>query len=139
MRNVILASRQPHISPIDNGVGTVSFACDIGHPHLCGGTFMSMSPEIDGSAVEAHDAPASLSTKTYTGAAILSDRFLTSMAVGADAERTLIEPRTPHCTCGIQGAVPLGSSLQHLERIGIEVDLSFPLLGKTLVKASGLV
>lgn len=84
------------ISPIYNGAGTVNYAFANGHPHLCGGTLMTMSPVIDGGAVLAHyfpeieadDTPATLSMKTYAGAAILYDRFLTGLRVGASYSET---------------------------------------------------
>lgn len=78
------------LSPIYNGAGTVNFAFANGHPHLCGGTLMTMSPVIDGGAVLGHylpsvvteDTPASLNMKTYAGAAVLYHRFLTDLENG---------------------------------------------------------
>jgi methionyl-tRNA formyltransferase len=76
------------LSPIYNGSGTINFAFSNGHPYLCGGTLMTMSPVIDGGRILAHylpeieagDTPASLNMKTYAGAPLLYDRFLSDFA-----------------------------------------------------------
>lgn len=78
------------ISPIYNGTNTVNFAFANGHPHLCGGTLMTMSPVIDGGVMLGHyfpaisegETPASLNMKTFAGAAIMYDRFLSSLKNG---------------------------------------------------------
>jgi Formyl transferase len=76
------------LSPIYNGSATIQFAFANGHPHLCGGTLMSMSPVVDGGAILGHflpevasgDTPASLFMKTASGATKLYDDFLTHLA-----------------------------------------------------------
>lgn len=57
----------------------------------------------------------------------------------AEKERSLIDNATVQCACGIAGGAPLGSPLQKLERTGIEAAVGFPLFGKTLIKATGLL
>lgn len=72
------------ISPLYNGASTIRFAFANEHPHLCGGTLMTMNATIDGGAILAHflpavesgDTPASLFLKTVTGATTIFDRFL---------------------------------------------------------------
>jgi folate-dependent phosphoribosylglycinamide formyltransferase PurN len=72
------------ISPLYNGTSTISFAFANGHPHLCGGTLMTMSHVVDGGEVLAHqlpaiekdDTPATLFMKTTRGAADAYVRFL---------------------------------------------------------------
>lgn len=73
------------ISPLYNGASTIRFAFANGHPHLCGGTLMTMSPVVDGGDILAHylpsiepgDNPATLFIKTVMGAAPLFARALT--------------------------------------------------------------
>jgi folate-dependent phosphoribosylglycinamide formyltransferase PurN len=73
------------ISPLYNGASTIRFAFANGHPHLCGGTLMTMSPIVDGGDILAHylpsiehdDNPATLFIKTVKGAAQLFARALT--------------------------------------------------------------
>lgn len=80
------------ISPIYNGSSTICFAYANGHPHLCGGTLMVMSPVIDGGTILAHylpsveagDGPASLFMKTVGGAATLYERFLSDYSADSD-------------------------------------------------------
>jgi methionyl-tRNA formyltransferase len=45
------------ISPLYNGASTILFAFANGHPHLCGGTLMTMSPVVDGGEILAHYLP----------------------------------------------------------------------------------
>jgi hypothetical protein len=72
------------VSPLYNGTSTIAFAFANGHAHLCGGTLMVMSPEVDGGdilghylpAVERGDDPGTLFAKTVRGAAEIALRFL---------------------------------------------------------------
>lgn len=72
------------VSPLYNGTSTIAFAFANGHAHLCGGTLMVMSPEVDGGdilghylpAVERGDDPGTLFAKTVRGAAEIVMRFL---------------------------------------------------------------
>jgi methionyl-tRNA formyltransferase len=72
------------VSPLYNGTSTIAFAFANGHAHLCGGTLMVMSPEVDGGdilghylpAVERDDDPGTLFAKTVRGAAEIALRFL---------------------------------------------------------------
>ena len=72
------------ISPLYNGASTILFAFANGHPHLCGGTLMTMNPVVDGGdilahflpAIEENDTPASLFFKTTMGAAKIFSKAL---------------------------------------------------------------
>jgi methionyl-tRNA formyltransferase len=72
------------ISPLYNGASTILFAFANGHPHLCGGTLMTMSPVVDGGSILAHflpsvekdDTPATLFLKSTIGAAKLFSKAL---------------------------------------------------------------
>jgi folate-dependent phosphoribosylglycinamide formyltransferase PurN len=72
------------ISPLYNGASTILFAFANGHPHLCGGTLMTMSPIVDGGGILAHflpsvekdDTPATLFLKATMGAAGLFSEAL---------------------------------------------------------------
>ena len=72
------------ISPLYNGASTILFAFANGHPHLCGGTLMTMSPVVDGGGIlahflpslEKHDTPATLFLKSTMGAAGLFRKAL---------------------------------------------------------------
>ena len=74
------------VSPFYNGTSSISFAFANGHPHLCGGTLMEMSPVVDGGRILAHylpsvnalDTPETLFAKTTRGAATLYDRYLSN-------------------------------------------------------------
>jgi hypothetical protein len=78
------------ISPIYNGSATINFAFANGHPHLCGGTLMTMNAVVDGGAILAHylpeieaeDDPVSLFMKTVGGAATVYERFLSGYSAG---------------------------------------------------------
>jgi len=80
------------ISPLYNGASTILFAFANGHPHLCGGTLMTMSTTVDGGdilghylpSIEPSDTPATLFTKTVGGAAEIYLDFLRHLeATGA--------------------------------------------------------
>jgi folate-dependent phosphoribosylglycinamide formyltransferase PurN len=72
------------VSPLYNGTASIRFAFANGHLHLCGGTLMIMSTEIDGGrvlghylpAIESGDSPESLFEKTVRGAATMYTRIL---------------------------------------------------------------
>lgn len=78
------------ISPLYNGASTILFAFANGHPHLCGGTLMTMSPVVDGGGILAHflpsveedDTPATLFLKSTIGAAGLFSRALSHIEHG---------------------------------------------------------
>ena len=80
------------ISPLYNGASTILFAFANGHPHLCGGTLMTMSPVVDGGRILAHflpaiektDTPATLFIKSTIGAAGLFSRFLSHVEQKAE-------------------------------------------------------
>jgi folate-dependent phosphoribosylglycinamide formyltransferase PurN len=63
------------VSPLYNGASTVAFAFANGHLRLCGGTLMTMSPEVDGGDILAHvlpaiepgDTPGTLFARTVAG------------------------------------------------------------------------
>lgn len=63
------------VSPLYNGASTVAFAFANGHLRLCGGTLMTMSPEVDGGDILAHvlpaiepgDTPGALFARTVAG------------------------------------------------------------------------
>ncbi len=88
------------ISPIYNGTATIAFAFANGHPHLCGGTLMLMSPVVDGGdilghylpAVESGDDPGTLFAKTVAGAARLAALFLTHLDRGEGFTRCAQTP-----------------------------------------------
>jgi folate-dependent phosphoribosylglycinamide formyltransferase PurN len=77
-------------SPLYNGADTISFAFANGHPHLCAGTLMAMSPVVDGGDILAHylpdlepdDNPATINMKILRGAIDAYDRFLCHLAGG---------------------------------------------------------
>jgi folate-dependent phosphoribosylglycinamide formyltransferase PurN len=72
------------VSPLYNGASTILFAFANGHPHLCGGTLMTMNPVVDGGDILAHflpsiemdDTPATLFFKSTIGAAVLFSAVL---------------------------------------------------------------
>jgi len=72
------------VSPLYNGASTILFAFANGHPHLCGGTLMTMSTTVDGGdilghylpSIEPSDTPATLFAKTVAGAAEIYLDFL---------------------------------------------------------------
>jgi methionyl-tRNA formyltransferase len=72
------------VSPLYNGASTILFAFANGHPHLCGGTLMTMSPIVDGGDILAHflpsvemdDTPATLFLKSTLGAGVLFSAVL---------------------------------------------------------------
>jgi hypothetical protein len=78
------------LSPLYNGTSTIDFAYANGHPHLCGGTLMVMSPVVDGGDMLAHflpaigetDTPGSLFAKSVAGCVEAFDRFLEAHAAG---------------------------------------------------------
>lgn len=86
------------VSPLYNGTSTIAFAFANGHAHLCGGTLMVMSPEVDGGdilghylpAVERDDDPGTLFAKTVRGAAEIALRFL-----GGSLDRFASCPQPP--------------------------------------------
>lgn len=79
------------VSPIYNGTASINFAFANGHPHLCGGTLMTMNTIVDGGSILGHflpqiesgDTPASLFMKTVAGATIVYDRILEHLACHA--------------------------------------------------------
>jgi hypothetical protein len=85
MRSVpLMLNFHTGISPLYNGASTILFAFANGHPHLCGGTLMTMNPAVDGGDILAHvlpsiekdDDPATLFFKSTIGAANLFRRAL---------------------------------------------------------------
>jgi folate-dependent phosphoribosylglycinamide formyltransferase PurN len=79
------------ISPLYNGAASVQFAFANRHPHLCGGTLMTMSRVVDGGAVLGHflpsvesgDTPSKLFMRTAAGATLLYGRLLDHLADGS--------------------------------------------------------
>jgi folate-dependent phosphoribosylglycinamide formyltransferase PurN len=59
------------ISPIYNGAASIFNAFANGHPHLCGGTLMIMSGEIDGGRILGHYLP---EVRSCDGARVLFNR-----------------------------------------------------------------
>jgi folate-dependent phosphoribosylglycinamide formyltransferase PurN len=78
------------LSPLYNGTSAIDFAFANGHPHLCGGTLMVMSPVVDGGDILAHflpaieesDTPGTLFAKCVAGSVAAFDRFLEAHAAG---------------------------------------------------------
>ena len=78
------------LSPLYNGASAIDFAYANGHPHLCGGTLMVMSPVVDGGDILAHllpaieesDTPGTLFAKCVAGCVTAFDRFLEAHAAG---------------------------------------------------------
>lgn len=78
------------VSPIYNGAASIQFAFANGHPHLCGGTVMMMSGEVDGGGILGHylpaidrgDSPDSLFSKTVRGASVMYARILEYVQTG---------------------------------------------------------
>jgi folate-dependent phosphoribosylglycinamide formyltransferase PurN len=96
------------ISPLYNGTASIRFAFANGHPHLCGGTLMIMSTQIDGGrvlghylpAIESGDSPESLFDKTVHGAATMYTRVLGHLSVSTrlpteDAQLKSVSQATP--------------------------------------------
>jgi methionyl-tRNA formyltransferase len=89
------------ISPIYNGSASIAFAFANGHPHLCGGTLMRMSTDVDGGdvlghylpAVVAGDSPESLFAKTVQGAALMYCRILEQLGAGRNEVEGIPQPR----------------------------------------------
>ena len=98
------------ISPIYNGASSIEFAFANGHPQLCGGTLMTMSPVVDGGrilghylpAVEPGDSPASLFDKTVAGAPLMVARLLQRIAQGTPHLTSLSQPPPLFFTRAIQ-------------------------------------
>jgi len=98
------------VSPIYNGSDTIRFAFANGHPHLCGGTLMIMSPDVDGGALLGHylpaidpgDSPESLFAKTVRGAAMMYRRLLQSVERGQPALHPIDQPKALFVTRGFQ-------------------------------------
>ena len=89
------------LSPVYNGSGSIRFAFANGHPHLCGGTLMIMSVDVDGGEILGHylpeicatDNPVTLFLKTVSGAVPMLQRFLTHLE---HSESLLVGvPQTP--------------------------------------------
>jgi folate-dependent phosphoribosylglycinamide formyltransferase PurN len=80
------------ISPLYNGASTVAFAFANGHLRLCGGTLMTMSPEVDGGDILAHvlpaiepgDTPGTLFARTVAGGIDAYLGVLRHLAAGRD-------------------------------------------------------
>lgn len=78
------------LSPLYNGASAIDFAFANGHPHLCGGTLMVMSPAVDGGDILAHvlpaieetDTPGTLFAKCVAGCVSAFDQFLEAHAAG---------------------------------------------------------
>lgn len=96
------------VSPIYNGTASIQFAFANGHPHLCGGTLMMMSVEVDGGRILGHylpaigtgDSPDSLFSKTVRGAAVMYARILEYLQTGTGVVEYVPQPRPLFYTRG---------------------------------------
>lgn len=98
------------VSPIYNGTASIQFAFANGHPHLCGGTVMMMSGEVDGGRILGHylpgidrgDSPDSLFRKTVRGAPVMYARILEYLQTGTGVVQYVPQPPPLFYTRGFQ-------------------------------------
>ena len=98
------------VSPIYNGTASIHFAFANGHPHLCGGTVMMMSGDVDGGRILGHylpaidrgDSPDSLFSKTVRGASVMYARILEYVQTGTGVVQYVPQPPPLFYTRGFQ-------------------------------------
>ena len=92
------------VSPLYNGTCVTDFAFSNGHAHLCGGTLMTMVPEIDGGIILAHHFPALGRESTP------ASTFVDTVAAAPAVYSSFLRHLAAH---GRYSGVPQGPALHH--------------------------